>query len=123
MNTSEQPTPDIHRRPFPSLSILSILAAPLLGFVSLPFWAWMIDNQMQKESFEGFYDDANQFRAVGVAAGVICTAMVGATFGLVITWLANRRNERCKPLRTISWVINGLITLLAIFLLIYNALT
>jgi hypothetical protein len=97
--------------------MFSLFAMPLFGLGSWPYWTWEINRQIRTAPFEGFAPDPGQFGGFGVIAGVLMTTFLGSLVGLVMVWLARRRNERGKALRTLAWILNGLGALCAVYLL------
>lgn len=118
MNSTQATSLVNSSRPFPYLSILAVVAIPLFGFGSLPYWTWNIAQQIRTAPISNYASDPGQFGGLAVVAGVVGTSAIGAVFGLLTTWLAGRRNERCMALRVFAWIVNGLGVALGAFLLI-----
>lgn len=122
MNSTQATSPATSSRPFPYFSILAVVAIPLFGFGSLPYWTWNIAQQIRTAPISNYSADPGQFGGLAVVAGVVGTAAIGAVFGLLTTWLAGHRNERCIALRVVAWIANGLGAAVGGFLIVSHLL-
>lgn len=105
------------KRSAPVCSLGALLAMPLLGIASIPFWTWWIDSQIRSASSEIYSPDPGQFGGLAVIAGSVATGLFGTLIGLGLAWFAKRRRERWPWLRTASILLNGFGILLGIALL------
>jgi len=77
---------------------LSLLTAPLLAVVSIPFWRFEIARENPH--------DSSGFGIFGIIFGVVITAFIGAVAGTVFAIVAQRRHERFFPVRLLAFVGN-----------------
>lgn len=102
----------------PVCSVLALLAMPMLGVVSIPFWAWQIDSQIRSAPNEIYSPDPGQFGGFAVIAGSVASGFFGACVGLGLVWFAKCRRERWLWLRVASLLLNGFGVLAGAVLLI-----
>ena len=102
----------------PFCSILAVLAMPLLGIISIPFWRWHVSYQIKSAPSEIYSPDPGQFGGFAVVAGVVATGLLGALFGLGLVCLATYRKERWPWLRGSALAINAVGVLAGVILLI-----
>lgn len=79
-------------------TLLSLLTAPALAVVSIPFWRFEVARENP--------NDPSGFGIFGIIFGVVVTAFVGAVAGTVFTIVAQRRHERFFPIRLFTLVGN-----------------
>lgn len=102
----------------PFCSILALLAMPLLGIISIPFWRWHVSYQIKSAPSEIYSPDPGQFGGFAVVAGAVATGLLGALLGLGLVCLAKFRKERWRWLRGCALTINTLGMLAGVILLI-----
>jgi len=102
----------------PFCSVLAVLAMPLLGIASIPFWRWHISYQIKSAPSEIYSPDPGQFGGFAVVAGAVATGLLGALFGLGLVCLAKRRKERWPWLRGCALAINTVGVLVGVILVI-----
>ena len=81
-----------------TFTVLSLLTAPVLSFVSIPFWHFEVARENP--------NDPAGFGIFAVIFGVVVTAFVGAVAGAVFAVVAHRRHERFFPVRLFTLVGN-----------------
>lgn len=102
----------------PFCAVLAVLAIPLFGITSIPFWRWHISYQIRSAPSEIYSPDPGQFGGFAVVAGAVATGLLGALFGLGLVFLAKRRKERWPWLRGSALAINAVGVLAGVILLI-----
>lgn len=102
----------------PFCSSFALLAMPLLGVVSIPFWRWHVEYQIRSAPSEIFAPDPGQFGGFAVIAGAVATGLWGALVGLAFIWLAKRRQERWPWLRRGALTVNVIGALVGLIMLI-----
>lgn len=106
----------------PIYSLVALLAMPLLGIASIPFWEWRLDSQIRSAPSEIYAPDPSQFGGFAVIAGSVATGLFGAWVGLGLVWFAKHRCERWPWLRIASLLLNGFGVLTGAALLIKHVL-
>ena len=104
----------------PVCSLVSLVAMPLLGIASIPFWKWWINIQIRAAPSEIYSPDPGQFGGLAVIAGSFVTGLLGALIGLGLVWFAQRRCERWTWLRIASILLNGFGILSVVVILIQH---
>ena len=90
-------------------TLLSLLSAPVLAVVSIPFWRFEIARENP--------NDSSGFGIFGIILGVVVTAFVGAVAGVVFAVVAHRRHERFFPIRLFTFVSNSAVVGFVIYTL------
>jgi hypothetical protein len=84
-------------KPF-RFTLLSLLTAPALAVVSIPFWYFEVARENP--------NDSSGFGIFGIIFGVAITAFVGAVAGAAFAIVAHRRQEEFYPIRLLTFVGN-----------------
>ncbi|RYD19262.1 MAG: hypothetical protein EOP88_19630 [Verrucomicrobiaceae bacterium] len=94
-------------RPYPILSILSVITAPSLACISISLWTAYFKHQIASAPDQPYAPDPGQFAGPAILLCVLATATAAAFPGMLFAWLAGRRKEREVGWRVFGWILNG----------------
>ncbi len=102
----------------PWFTISSFLAVPALTVASLPF----VKEACRLRDVRDDLPNVGEFDGLAVLMGLFVMAGAASLLGLILGYVAERKDEPWKGLRIAAWVINGFVSIRFFFWLLAVAL-